>query len=81
MKKLNYVPGTRLRRGSQVYCYRLTSNQTYIITDIYEESKGVVTVDLRLPTGRDKVASVPANDVYPLIAEGKRHYSGGPLNG
>ena len=81
MRKLNSIPGRRLYRGSRVTCPRLTMNQVYVIVDIYEESPGVISCDLRLPDAKGKVASVSAHDVFPLVNEGTRPRRGNSLNG
>ena len=70
MKYLNTY--RNLRVNGKVSVPRLTSNQIYIVKAIYEESPGVVTVDVGTTTGRGKVASVPAEDCHAVINEGSR---------
>lgn len=81
IKKLNSIPGRKLYRGSRVTCPRLTMNQVYVIMDIYDEGNNTITVDLRLPDAKGRVASVSAYDVLPLVNEGTRPSKGSRLNG
>ena len=69
-------------RGMKVRVPRLTSGETYIVRDIYEESKGVVTIDVGTTTSRGNVvASVDAEDCYPILSEGSMYSNLSRLNG
>lgn len=72
MKYLNQYRDIKV--NGKVSVPRLTSNQIYIVKAIYEESPGVVTVDVGTTTGRGKVASVPVEDCHSLMNEGNRRY-------